>query len=104
MVPRPLSVDAALVPTEREKQLREVLAFNLARLRNEVGWSQEAAAARAPMHWTTWQRYELGTSNPALDDIARLADVLDVDPLELFKRPPPARRPTRRAALGRRGR
>lgn len=52
-------------------------------LRRERGWSLEALAEHAGLHWTYVGSVERGERNIALFNILRLADALAVDAAEL---------------------
>jgi transcriptional regulator with XRE-family HTH domain len=71
--------------------IREVFAANLRRLRNERGFSQENLADKAEVDRTYVSLLERSKYAVSIDVLAKLADVLDVDPADLLKRLPPAR-------------
>lgn len=60
--------------------LRRVLAGNVRRLRSELAFSQEALAAEAGLHRTYIGAIERAERNVSLDNIARLARALRVEP------------------------
>ena len=64
---------------------REVLALNLIRMRAAKGWSQEALAFEAGLHRTFVAHVERQARNISLDNLARLAVALDVQPYVLLK-------------------
>jgi transcriptional regulator with XRE-family HTH domain len=66
--------------------IRAVLAANIRRLRKERGWSQEKLAFRCGLHRTYIGSVERGERNISLDNIARLAQALSVEPWELIAR------------------
>ena len=68
-----------------EYSAREVLALNLIRLRAAKGWSQEALGFEAGLHRTFVAHVERQARNISLDNLARLATALDVQPYELLK-------------------
>ena len=53
--------------------------------RNELGLSQEALADIARLHWTFVGQVERGRRNLTLHNILRLAAALDIDPGELIR-------------------
>lgn len=53
-------------------------------LRLAKGLSQEELAHRAGIHWTYLSGIERGIRNPALKNIAKIADALAVSLSELF--------------------
>lgn len=53
--------------------VRQRLAANLRRLRNEKGWSQEEFADRAGIHRTYVSDLERGARNPTIEVVERLA-------------------------------
>ncbi len=53
--------------------------------RNELGLSQEALADVARLHWTFVGQVERGRRNLTLHNILKLAAALDVDPGELVR-------------------
>jgi transcriptional regulator with XRE-family HTH domain len=54
--------------------------------RNELGLSQEALADVARLHWTFVGQVERGRRNLTLHNILKLAAALEVDPGELVQR------------------
>lgn len=68
-----------------ELQLRERLARNIRRLREENGWTQETVAAEARMHTRRLQHLEAGSQGANLMTIAQLAYALRIDPVELLR-------------------
>lgn len=62
-----------------------IVAQNLRRLRAERGLSQDALAFEAEMNRTYVGGVERGERNVSLDNIARLAKALGVEPWELLK-------------------
>ena len=63
---------------------RALLAANVQRLRLEQGLSQERLAELAGFHRTYVSQVERRVSNVTLDNIQRLAAVLEVPVVELF--------------------
>ncbi|MBP8672164.1 MAG: helix-turn-helix transcriptional regulator [Sphingobium sp.] len=53
--------------------IRQRLAANLRRLRNEKGWSQEDYADRAGIHRTYVSDIERGARNPTITVVEKLA-------------------------------
>lgn len=58
--------------------VRQRLASNLRRRRQEHGWSQEEFADRAGIHRTYVSDLERGSRNPTIIVVERLAVALDV--------------------------
>lgn len=58
--------------------VRERLAFNLRRLRQQKGWSQEQFAFHAEIHRTYVSDLERGARNPTISVVEKLAAALDV--------------------------
>lgn len=71
---------------------------NLRRLRLQRRLSQEDFARVLQIHRTYIGGLERGERNPSLQVVERIAEDLDVEPLELLKEPPAAVTPVRRAA------
>lgn len=68
---------------------RNRLALNLRRLREGLGWSQEALADRASLHRTYVGSVERGERNISIDNIERLAHALGVSAASLLEVPRP---------------
>ena len=73
-----------------EGELQRRVGANLRRLRVERGYSQEAFADLLGYHRTYIGGVERGERNLTLRTVERLADVLGVDPLDLFTVTPPS--------------
>jgi transcriptional regulator with XRE-family HTH domain len=69
--------------------IREVFAANLRRLRHAKGLSQEELADAASINRTYLSKLETASTYAGLEIIAKLAQVLEVEPGELLKVPPP---------------
>ena len=67
--------------------LRETVARNLRRLRRSKGLSQEELAGRAGVNRNYVGMLEREENAATVDMLETLADVLNVDPTEFFKRP-----------------
>ena len=67
--------------------LREIVARNLRRLRRSKRLSQEELADRAGINRNYVGMLEREENSATVDMLEKLADVLDVDPIEFFKRP-----------------
>ncbi|WP_140986931.1 helix-turn-helix domain-containing protein [Asticcacaulis tiandongensis] len=63
--------------------IKQRLALNLRRLRQQKGWSQEAFAFHADIHRTYISDLERGARNPSLTIIEKLANTLEVKAGEL---------------------
>lgn len=68
----------------KAEDARVVLAKNVLRLRLALGHSQEGLAELAGFHRTYVSQVERRVANVTLDNIQRLAVVLDVPVAELF--------------------
>jgi transcriptional regulator with XRE-family HTH domain len=71
--------------------LRQTFALNLRRLRHERGRTQENLAHEAEISRSHMSEIERGNVWVGLEIIAKLSDVLDVDPAEFFRPPTPRR-------------
>lgn len=71
-------------------ELQRTVGENLRRLRLERGISQEAFADQLGFHRTYIGGVERGERNLTLRTVERLADLLDVEPLELLTVTPPS--------------
>ena len=67
------------------RDLRQAFAANLRRFRHVKGISQEDLAYEADVNRTYLSKLEKGMSYPGLEIIAKLADILGVEPAELLK-------------------
>jgi len=67
--------------------LRETVARNLRRLRRSKGLSQEELAGRAGINRNYVGMLEREENAATVDMLETLADVLNDDPIEFFKRP-----------------
>lgn len=67
--------------------LREIFARNLRQLRNAKGLSQDDLAYDAEISRSYLSQLEKGKYYASLKIIGRLAEVLEVDPIEFLKRP-----------------
>ncbi len=65
--------------------LRDVFATNLRRLRNARGLSQDALAYEAGMSRSYLSQLEKGEFYASLKIIGRLAELLDVEPVEFLR-------------------
>ncbi len=78
-------------PRSAERELRQRVSRNVARLRAERGLTFEMLSDRAGLHWRHLQKIEHGESNITLTTIARLSEGLSVDAQDLFLRLSPQR-------------
>ena len=76
--------------------LRQLFATNLRRIRHQRKLSQERLAHGAGVDRAYMSRVERAVTYVGLEIIGKLADVLQVEPAEFFKRP--SRTTTRRKA------
>jgi transcriptional regulator with XRE-family HTH domain len=67
-------------------RLRETVARNLRRLRQAKGLSQEELADRADINRNYVGMLEREQHAATIDMLEKLADVLDTDPVEFFRR------------------
>jgi transcriptional regulator with XRE-family HTH domain len=65
-------------------QTKRALAARLRELRHERKWSQEKLAEAADMHRTYLAGIERALRNPALENLVKLANALDVTLAEMF--------------------
>lgn len=77
--------------------IREVFARNLRRSRYAKGLSQEALAHEAEMDRSYVSALERGVYSASIDTVARLAEVLGIEPDEMLRR---ASKPARNKAPG----
>jgi len=74
--------------------IRECFAVNLRRLRSEKEWSQEGLALAAGINRSYMSKLERAGTYAGLEIVQKLADVLEVDPADLIRKPPKAIRRT----------
>lgn len=74
-------------------KLRDNLAANMRRIREERGWSQEAFAAEVGIHRTYATMLESRKRSPTIDVIERMMDALNIDVGDLLGPPPNRRSP-----------
>ena len=67
-------------------EIREVLALNLRRFRQAKGLSQEELADRADINRNYVGMLEREQHAATIDMLEKLADVLETDPVEFFRR------------------
>lgn len=83
---------------------RELVAWNIRRLRVARDLSSEALAADAGIDRAYMSEIERGLANPTIDMLERIAVVLSVDVGEFFIRPDPDEQPPKPLRAGRRKR
>ncbi len=66
--------------------LREIVATNLRRLRHAKGLSQEELADRAGINRNYVGMLEREQHSATVDMLEKLAEVLEADPVEFFRR------------------
>ena len=69
--------------------IREVVGLNLRKYRRAAGLSQEELAHRAEVDRTYVSSLERGIYAATIDILERLAQVLEIEPMELLRRPSP---------------
>lgn len=68
-----------------EGQLQKTVGRNLRRVRLDRGYSQEAFADYMGVHRTYMGAVERGERNLTLQTLERIANFLEVDPLDLLR-------------------
>jgi transcriptional regulator with XRE-family HTH domain len=81
---------------------RELVAWNIRRLRVDRGISAEILAADASVDRAYMSQIERGIANPTIDVLERIATALHVELVELFVVPPPGEGPPKPLSGGRR--
>lgn len=74
-----------LVKKTHKGPLRDVIAKNMRKLRAEQGLSQEALAFDSGLNRTYLSSVERSERNISVDNIARIAKALGVEPWKLLK-------------------
>jgi transcriptional regulator with XRE-family HTH domain len=72
--------------------IRRILAANVVRLRRAKGLSQEGLAWEADVARSYMAKIESGRTSTGIDIIARLAAILEVEPMEFLRPLPPPKR------------
>lgn len=67
------------------KKIRKEFGLRVRELRKERGYSQEAFADECGLHRTYVGAIERGERNVAIDNIAKIADALNIRVEELFR-------------------
>ena len=67
-------------------QIRRIFAANLRKYRTAAGFSQEELAHRADIDRTYVSALERGVYSATIDMVARLAEVLEVEPSDMLVR------------------
>lgn len=67
--------------------LRQLFATNLRRLRHARGWSQDELALEAEMSRSYLSQIEKGKFYVSLKVLGRLAEALNVEPVEFLRSP-----------------
>ena len=70
---------------KQDKTIFKQLGGRIRRLRERAGYSQSSLAERARIHKNYLGGIERGERNPAVRNLARIADALGVKVLDLFK-------------------
>ncbi|WP_347336826.1 helix-turn-helix domain-containing protein [Bradyrhizobium embrapense] len=65
--------------------MRDILAKNMRRLRAARGLSQEALAHESGLNRTYLSGVERSERNVSIDNVARIANGLDIEPWKLLK-------------------
>ena len=72
------------MPRAKSSKLRQVLAVNIRRLRNDLELSQEELAHKAKLHRTYVGMIERCERNLSVDNIEKIAKALEVEPHQLL--------------------
>jgi transcriptional regulator with XRE-family HTH domain len=70
---------------KKRNTARALVAHHVRRLRLEAGLSQELLAAKCGFHRTYISQVEREQSNMTLDNLQRIAEVLEVGPAKLLE-------------------
>ncbi|WP_434718152.1 helix-turn-helix transcriptional regulator [Paraburkholderia sp. A1BS-2L] len=71
-----------------DQPLRERLAGNLRRIRLQKNFSQEALAEKCGFHRTYISQVERGATNITIDNLQKIAAVLEIDAKDLLSNGP----------------
>lgn len=72
-------------PKTAQSQSHRRFGANLARLRSELGYTQEGAAVEAGFPRAYWADVERGGRNVSLRNIVRICENLGIEPAELLE-------------------
>jgi len=67
-----------------EENFKKLFGENLKKLRKEKGLSQEALAERVEIETYNISRIETGKSFPQINNLIKIINLLEVEPVELF--------------------
>lgn len=67
-----------------EKDPKKILAYNMRKIRTEIGLSQEELAARSNLHRTYISSVERAQRNISLESLYTIAHALGCDPRDLI--------------------
>ncbi len=70
---------------QKRPAIRQVLATNVLRLREEKKWSQEMLGFESGLHRTFIAHVERQARNISIDNIEKIADALGVEPYVLLQ-------------------
>lgn len=71
--------------------IRQQVGENVKRIRKGLGWSQEDLALESDLHRTYLSGVERGVRNPTVMVLQRIADALEVEPVDLLHSGKPSR-------------
>ena len=69
----------SVIPKRKCSSVDSSLGQNLVFFRKAVGWTQQQIADMLNINRTTYTKYELGTSEPSLEILKKIASILNVD-------------------------
>lgn len=72
-------------------RLAEIFGANVRKVRLKRGMTLESLATEASLAYSYMGGIERGQRNPSLDVAERIAKVLEIDPVALFRAPPSER-------------
>lgn len=66
-------------------RMAEIFGRNVRRVRQDKGLTLEAMADEVGLAYSYLGEIERGRKNPTLDVVERIAEILEVDPIELLR-------------------